>query len=40
MASDRASNPFSEVLKNIVESVAHFEFYQSTEDNIDYDNPI
>ena len=38
MASDRASNPFSEVLEDIVESVAHFEFIQSSEDDVDYDN--
>ena len=38
MASDRASNPFSEVLEDIVESVAHFEFNQSSEDDVDYDN--
>ena len=38
MASDRASNPFSEVLEDIAESVAHFEFNQSSEDDVDYDN--
>ena len=38
MASDRASNPFSEVIEDIVESVAHFEFNQSSEDGVDYDN--
>ena len=38
MASDRASNPFSDVLEDIVESVAHFEFNQSSEDGVNYDN--
>ena len=38
MASDRASNPFIEVLEDILESVMHFEFKQSSEDDIDYDN--
>ena len=38
MASDRASNPFSEVIEDIVESVAHFEFNQSSEEGVDYDN--
>ena len=37
MASERASNPFSELLEDIVESVAHFEFNQSSEHDIDFD---
>ena len=37
MASERASNPFSELLEDIGESVAHFEFNQSSEHDIDYD---
>ena len=37
MASERASNPFSELIEDIVESVAHFEFIQSYENDVDFD---
>ena len=37
MTSDISSNPFSEVIEDIVDTVGHFEFNQSPED-IDYDN--
>ena len=38
MALNRSLDPFREVLKDISKSVAHFEFIQSSEDDIDYDN--
>ena len=38
MASDISSNPFKEVLEDIEESVGHFEYIQSSEKDIDYDN--
>ena len=38
MTSEISSNPFSELLEDIEESVGHFEFIQSSEDDFDYDN--
>ena len=38
MALNASFDPFREVLEDISESVAHFEFNQSSEHEIDYDN--